>query len=157
MSIFQQRNGSSRLKSTGEYFKKRGDTHMQLSMIRELSMALNVDSNAAGFWNNVRYLFNTDDEVRSLLHECAGKSRREIDRYIIKIRNEKIKRFRYLSLNDFVSSFNIDKVAALERMFQEPMDISKLSKLTINDPVRIFTIHSALPFAVWFMSFVIYL
>lgn len=157
MSIFQQRNGSSRMKSTGEYFKKRGDTHMQLSMIRELSMALNIDSDAAGFWNNVRYLFKTDDEVRSLLHECTGKSRREVDKYITKVRNEKIKKHRFLSLNDFVSSFNADKIAALERMFQEPIDISKLSKLTTSDPTRIFTIHSSLPLAVWFMSFVIYL
>lgn len=130
---------------------------MHLSMIKELSLELNVDSGATGFWNNVLFLFKSKDEVGSLLHDCAGKPRRDLDRYVAKTRHEKIKINRFNSMDDFVSSYNLNRVAALERLFQEPIDASKLSKLTVNDPYRIFSIHSTLPLAVWFMSFVTYL
>lgn len=126
-------------------------------MVEELSLALNVDARAVGFWNNVLYLFGSEDEVRSLLDECTGKSRREIDKYITKKRIEKIKDEKYSSIDEFIACFNGDKKSALERLFQEPIDISKMSKLITDDPIRIFKIHSTLPIAVWFMSFVVYL
>ncbi|QSF43467.1 hypothetical protein [Paenibacillus tianjinensis] len=138
-----------------ESTSKRGYVNMEMN--DELSLALNVDSKAVGFWRNILYLFKTEADIAMLLHECAGKSRREIDKYVTRVRKDKINNEKYSSVDEFIECYIEDKTGALERLFQEPIDATKLSKLTTNDPRHIFTIHSKLPFAVWFMSFVIYL
>lgn len=157
---FIEQELSCGVKILGSILKEEGDMRMQLlqsSMIEELSLELNVPVAANGFWNNVIFLFQTKEEVGSLLRNCAGMPRRDVDKHVAKARKEKIKINRFDSIEDFVSNYNKDKVATLERMFQESIDISKLSKLTTDDPYRIYTIHSSLPLAVWFMTFVIYL
>lgn len=128
-----------------------------MEVIDEFALVLGIDTRAVGFWSNVLYLFRTDNEIGSLIDECAGKSRRYIDNYVAKVRHERIKNEKYSSIDEFIECFNNNKIEALERMFQEPINPSKLSKLITSDPVHIFNIHSTLPFAVWFMSFVIYL
>ena len=129
---------------------------MQLTMMKDISLELGICADCEGFWSNARFLFVTDEEVEGL-RAYAGKSRREIDKYVTDTRRQKLMDSRFESKEVFAKRYGADKIGTLERLFQEPINISKLSKLICDDPYQIYALHNSLPVTTWFMAFVIYL
>jgi hypothetical protein len=117
--------------------------------------ALGISDKAVEFWRLTNFLFSSDKERIRLITEMKDKPRREIDNYVNEMRSAKLKDNQFLSLEEFLESFNKSKNMALERLFQQPLTPGMLS-LFNGDPVKLFKIHSRKP-GVWYMELLIYL
>lgn len=116
---------------------------------------LKIDKMATGFWEMFHYLTEHNPEKEKIfLVDCEGKDRQYIGLYSIKLRKKRLKEKKYHNESEFISHFQKDKRAALERLFQEPLNIKKIN-LIHHDPSHIFNIHSKCNFDIWFMEFIL--
>ncbi|WP_431785848.1 hypothetical protein [Paenibacillus lactis] len=118
-----------------------------------LKRLLDIENTAIELIAMINFLFQTD--YKKLLRDCIGLTGKEINKYVYDKRREKIMNTRYSNIDEFVQEFLVAKERALERLFQEPLNSAKLSKLEImDDPVRIYEIHSKQKPDIRFMNFV---
>lgn len=103
---------------------------------------LDIDNNSLELIATVEFLFTTEREIEQLLTDCMGASEDQIHRYLIHYRRQKIRFTRYASCEEFVKAYTVDRVPALERLFQEYISPAKLKQLHCDDPVDIYDQHS---------------
>ncbi|OZB98080.1 hypothetical protein [Paenibacillus sp. XY044] len=110
-------------------------------MLERVKRALCIDDEAINLMKTIAFLCVTAQEQEQLIEECQGKDCQYINRYLIKLRKEKILKLGYDDQLDFSEDFQRSKISAMERLCQEPLNEFKLANLKSNDPVHIFNIH----------------
>ncbi|GAB6930094.1 hypothetical protein JCM10914A_40770 [Paenibacillus sp. JCM 10914] len=118
----------------------------------ELLTKLQISPAAVELISIINFLFTLADDKQKLFEDCEGKEGREINRYVNRTRRDIISN-RLYDMEDFVKDWQLDHKSALEKLFQEPLNDAKLSKLKIEDPRFIFKIHSTQPH-IRFMRFI---
>lgn len=114
---------------------------------------LGIDDSAVELISMINFLFNVCDYDK-LINDCLGLPGKLLNKYVYDTRREKIKNTRYSDIDEFVKDFGVSKDKALERLFQEPLNAAKLSKLSISDPVCIFEIYSSQKPDIRYMNFI---
>lgn len=117
---------------------------------------LNINQSAVELISMIKFLFATQEEIQELLLDCMGLEGKDINKYVYAKRKKNIEMLQYASRIEFEDSYKGNKQTALERMFQEPLNEAKLSKLKINDPLQIWEIHRTKDPAIRFMHFCLY-
>ncbi|MNW28333.1 hypothetical protein D3C74_51570 [compost metagenome] len=102
---------------------------------------LDIDNKSLELIATVKFLFTTEREIEQLLMDCTGASEDQIHRYLIHYRQQKIRFTRYASCEEFVKAYTVDRVLALERLFQEYISPAKLALLHCDDPEDIYYRH----------------
>lgn len=111
-----------------------------------------IKRNALALIAKVEFFFpdyQNNDEFNLI---CEGMSGYQINKYLDKYRLTKINETRYRSCDDFVNTYTLDIVTALERLFQERVNDNKLETLKCKDPERIYELHQR-DKTVWFNDF----
>lgn len=114
---------------------------------------LGIDDSAVELVSMINFLFSVCD-YNKLVNDCIGLSGKQLNKYVYDTRRKKIKNTRYSDIDEFIKDFGVSKDKALERLFQEPLNTAKLSKLSISDPVRIFEIYNAQKPDIRYMNFI---
>ncbi|MGM1044812.1 MAG: hypothetical protein ACQEXX_01560 [Bacillota bacterium] len=128
----------------------------RMRMVEQLECILNIDQSAVELIAMIGFIFAIPSDFEQLLRDCSGKSGKDINKYVYDMRLKRIGETRYPSKRDFINHFQSDKKAALQRLFQEPLNKAKLSKLCIDDPDYIFEIHSRQHSGIRFMKFLLF-
>lgn len=110
-------------------------------MLENVKRALCIDDVTTNQLKIIAFLCATSQEQEELIEECRGRDSQYINRYLIKLRKEKILMYGYVDQFDFSKDFIQSKIAAMERLCQEPLNEYRLAELKSNDPVHIFNIH----------------
>ncbi|MBX4152239.1 hypothetical protein [Paenibacillus lautus] len=119
-----------------------------------LKRLLDIEDTAIELIAMINFLFKVSD-YKELIYDCIGLTGKEINKYVYDKRREKIMNTRYSDIDDFVQDFLVAKDKALERLFQEPLNAAKISRLSIkDDPLRIYELYCKQKPDIRFMNFV---
>lgn len=112
-----------------------------LDMLEMVKQELLIENAAINLLKTIAFLCATEEEQEELINVCRGKGVQYINRYLINYRKKKIVDRGFEECSDFEKAYYINKKAALERLFQEPITDFKLSSLKSDDPRHIYQIH----------------
>lgn len=116
-----------------------------------LENVLGISQKAIELRTMISFFFKTEEEINALLNDCVGLSGKEINRYVLKTRLQKITSDCYSSIDEFVFDFNINKHNAIERLFKEPLTKTKVALINCS-PEKLYQSHSMFEPDVFFMK-----
>ncbi|MNC08049.1 hypothetical protein D3C75_556200 [compost metagenome] len=121
--------------------------------VNEYAERLNISAKATGFWEMFHYLTDREEaKQESFVQTCEGMSRRNIGLYSLKMRKERLKANKFNSMDEFINMYHQDQKAALEKLFQEPLNQAKITMMNDKDPAQLYSIHSKQSSDAWFME-----
>ncbi|WP_311078313.1 hypothetical protein [Paenibacillus polymyxa] len=104
--------------------------------LEQLCYFLDISPKATNLITNMKFMLNSVERLNEFL-ERSSFSKHPLT-HLVNMRKEHIDTYGYTDKSDFVYDYYRDKQAALERLFQEPIQPFKLNRFKTDDPELIY-------------------
>ncbi|WP_029518084.1 hypothetical protein [Paenibacillus polymyxa] len=104
--------------------------------LEQLCYFLDISPKATNLITSMKFMLNTTERLNEFL-ERSSFSKHPLS-LLVKMRKEHIDTYSYTNKSDFTYDYYLDKQAALEKLFQEPMEPFKLNRFKTDDPELIY-------------------
>lgn len=103
--------------------------------------SVDISSKSIGLLTIAEFFFPDCLNNEDFVSKCSGMNGYQINEYLDSYRVSMISKTRFDSCSEFVNTYRDDEASALERLFQEKINRTKLETLRCKKPETIYELH----------------